>query len=91
MIRVGPRAAWLAVVLAVLCAPIEADHIVRGTIRDAHTGEALPATTVQVVGTYRATIANDEGEYALQILSLPASVRVVCIGYHTLVAIIAFW
>lgn len=37
-----------------------------------------------MVGTYRATIANDEGEYALKVSALPATIRVVSIGYRSL-------
>ena len=79
------NACFPAFVLAcALAANATAEHIVHGTIRDATTGEPLAAATVQIVGTYRATIANDEGQYALKVPALPATVRVVNIGYRSL-------
>ncbi len=76
--------AWIVCIITALSTAAGAEHIVRGVIRDAQSGAALSAATVQIVGSYRATIANEEGQYALQISTLPAVVRVVCIGYHTL-------
>ena len=55
--------------------------LVRGTVTDAATGQPLPAATVQLAGTYRGTIANDEGEYSLKVQQLPATVKVSYIGY----------
>jgi hypothetical protein len=71
-------------IFAALSTAAGAEHIARGTIRDAQSGAPLPAATVQIVDTYRATIANAEGQYALRVSALPARVRVVCIGYHTM-------
>ena len=55
--------------------------LVRGTVIDATTGQSLPAATVQLAGTYRGTIANDEGEYSLKVQQLPATLKVSYIGY----------
>ena len=55
--------------------------LVRGTVTDAATGQPLPAATVQLAGTYRGTIANDEGEYSLKVQQLPATLKVSYIGY----------
>lgn len=55
--------------------------LVRGTVLDAATGQPLPAATVQLAGTYRGTIANDEGEYSLKVQQLPATLKVSYIGY----------
>ena len=54
---------------------------VRGTVIDAATGQPLPAATVQLAGTYRGTIANDEGEYLLKVRQWPATLKVTYIGY----------
>ena len=54
---------------------------VRGTFTAASTGQPLPAATVQLAGTYRGTIANDEGEYSLMVQQLPATLKVTYIGY----------
>ena len=53
----------------------------RGHTRAADTGEGLPVATVQIVGTYRGTIANERGEYLLAVPELPATLRVTYIGY----------
>ena len=55
--------------------------LVRGTVTDAATGQPLPAATVQLAGTYRGTIANDEGEYSFKVQQLPATLKVSHIGY----------
>ena len=55
--------------------------LVRGTVTDESTGQPLPAATVQLAGTYRGTIANDEGEYSLKVQQLPATLTVSYIGY----------
>ena len=54
---------------------------VQGTVLDSATGEPLPAATVRLAGTYRGTIANDEGEYRIEVRRWPAAVRVSHIGY----------
>ena len=75
--------ARLAILAALWTAP--AAHaqpwLVRGTVLDAATGQPLPAATVQLAGTYRGTIANDEGEYLLKVQHLPATLKVSYIGY----------
>ena len=60
-----------------------AEYLLQGHIRDAETGKVLPAATVQIVDTYRGTIANESGEYALDLKGLPAVIRVMYIGYAT--------
>ena len=54
---------------------------VRGTVVDAATGQPLPAATVRLAGTYRGTIANDEGEYRIEVRQWPATLGVSHIGY----------
>ena len=48
---------------------------VQGTVVDAATGEPLPAATVRLAGAYRGTIANDEGEYRIEVRRWPATVN----------------
>ena len=55
--------------------------LVRGTVTDAASGRPLPAATVQLAGTWRGTIANDEGEFLLEVRRLPAALKVSYIGY----------
>ena len=54
---------------------------VRGAVLDAATGQPLPAATLRLAGTFRGTIANDEGEYRIEVRSWPATLRVSHIGY----------
>ena len=53
----------------------------QGTVVDAATGEPLPAATVRLAGAYRGTIANDEGEYRIEVRRWPAALRASHIGY----------
>ena len=71
---------------AILCANGASARGVRlqGRATDAATSEPLALATVQVIGTFTGTIANDEGEYALKVSALPATIRVVSIGYRSL-------
>ena len=56
---------------------------IRGTITDARTGETIPSATLQVEGTYRGTITNRNGRYAIRTERLPATLLVRYIGYET--------
>ncbi len=55
---------------------------VTGVVRDAQTGETLPAATVQIQGTLSGTITNDQGEFALNVTQRPATLTVRYIGYQ---------
>ena len=77
------RSHWFIGLFLALTSPVAAAPLI-GTVRDAESGEGLASATIQVVGTYRGTIANGEGAYALQVPQLPATIRVICIGYRTL-------
>lgn len=55
---------------------------VRGTVTDAETGDPLPAANIQIDGTYRGTITNDEGRFTLDLEALPATLVVRFIGYE---------
>ena len=74
----GP--AFLAALLSVAGAHPQ-PGLVRGTVTDAASGQPLPAAAVQLAGTWRGTIANDEGEYQLEVRRFPAALKVTCIGY----------
>ncbi|MEE9170219.1 MAG: carboxypeptidase-like regulatory domain-containing protein, partial [bacterium] len=60
---------------------LSAQKVIRGTVKDAKTGETLPAANIQIEGTYRGTITNDDGKFALKIRELPATLLVSYIGY----------
>jgi hypothetical protein len=71
------------VLLATLwCASqVAGQTVVRGTVRDASTGDALPAANIQVEGTYRGTISNREGLFELRLEEIPSTLIVRYIGY----------
>ena len=60
---------------------LDAQVLVRGTVRDADTGLGLPAATIQVKNTFYGTVANDDGEYILEVESFPVMLLVTYIGY----------
>ncbi|MFZ0391248.1 MAG: DUF5686 family protein [Calditrichia bacterium] len=60
-----------------------AQSLIKGEIRDAETGVSLPAANIQVAGTYKGTISNEQGRFILKPDSLPAILVVSYIGYET--------
>jgi len=55
--------------------------VISGFIRDKETGDPLPAANIQIEGTLKGTISNDQGAYILKLDDLPASMLVTYIGY----------
>ena len=60
-----------------------AQHVVRGSVRDAVTGEPLPSANILIEGTYRGTITNAEGRYELVVQEHPATLLFRYIGYQS--------
>ena len=58
-------------------------QILRGRVSDAVTNESLPAATVQIAGTYRGTITNNDGMYEIAVDNLPVDIVVRYIGFRT--------
>jgi hypothetical protein len=58
-----------------------AQKIVHGSVKNADTGEFLPMANMQVEGTYRGTITNDQGNYILELKKVPAVILVKYIGF----------
>ncbi len=56
--------------------------IFHGSVRDSETNEPLPITNIQIEGTYRGTITNDDGNFSIRLDSLPANLIVRYIGYE---------
>ncbi len=54
---------------------------VRGHVRDAKTQVLLPLANIQIEGTYRGTVSNDDGAYILELYDMPAVLLVRYIGY----------
>lgn len=63
--------------------PVHAQKVVTGRVTDASTGEPLPAANLQIDGTYRGTITNNDGFYELRLEELPATVLIRFIGFET--------
>lgn len=57
--------------------------ILEGSVRDNVTGEALPGATVQIEGTYKGTVTNVQGAFAIAAQALPVVLEVRYIGYVT--------
>ena len=65
---------------------LETPKSIRGYIKDADTGTALPAATIQVIDDFKGftgTIANEDGTYSLPLRALPAVLKITCIGYRS--------
>ena len=73
--------------LLFICFPIQflfaQTFTISGKVKDAATGEALPAASIRVVGTSRGTIANVNGEYRLSLAQGDYTLAFVFIGYNT--------
>ena len=64
-----------------LTTPAFGQKIITGSVRDAESGESLPAANIQIEGAYEGTITNADGEFSLKIEALPAVLVVRYIGY----------
>lgn len=60
-----------------------ADRLIRGTVVDGTSGEALPGASLQVEGTFSGTITNAEGVFELHVPKEKARLIVRFIGYAT--------
>lgn len=54
-----------------------------GRVTDAETGEGLPAVNIQVEGTFRGAITNNDGFFDFPVSELPATLIFRFIGYET--------
>ena len=62
---------------------IYAQYTVSGFVRDAETRDELPAANIQIIGTLRGTITNQEGRFNLELDRLPVTLHITYIGYET--------
>ncbi|MBN2416848.1 carboxypeptidase-like regulatory domain-containing protein [bacterium] len=62
---------------------LAAQHIAEGVIYDMETGKPLPYANIQIVGTYKGTISNDNGRFRLPLETLPAELLIRYIGYES--------
>ncbi|MFC1539408.1 DUF5686 family protein [Candidatus Latescibacterota bacterium] len=57
--------------------------VIHGIIRDSDNNKPLTAAHIRIEGTRSGTISNDEGEYNLEIPSLPSIIVISIIGYNS--------
>ncbi len=69
--------------LLIVCPELFAYKILHGSVQDFKTNEPLPMANIQIEGTYRGTITNDDGDFSIRLDSLPVSLIVRYIGYET--------
>jgi hypothetical protein len=73
----------LLFILTIFRAADGQSYMLRGRVFDNQTGEPLVAANIQIVGTYRGTISNENGRFQLEILDFPADLSISYIGYQT--------
>ena len=76
----------ITLVFLLLLIPITsifAQVTVTGDVHDSKTGESLPSANIWIKGTYKGTITNAEGEFRITIDSLPATLMIRYVGYHS--------
>ncbi len=82
----------IGLLLLVILLPslLPAQKIIQGTIRNAETGEPLPAANIIIQGVYQGTVSNSNGFYRLAIADslLPATVEVRYIGFYSIARMI---
>jgi iron complex outermembrane receptor protein len=76
------RCGFLAVVMLLASNAVSAQNrMVRGTVTDAETGEALIGATVTVVGTTRGAVTDIDGNYGVEIPTGSTQLRIAYTGY----------
>ena len=73
--------------LLFICFPIQflfaQTFTISGKVKDAASGEALPAASIRVLGTSRSTITNVNGDYRISLTQGNYTLAFVFIGYKT--------
>ena len=70
-------------VLSILCSGVCLGQItIQGKVVDAHN-QPIPSASLQVVGQTQGVATDFDGNFSLQLESLPASIRVSSIGFVT--------
>ncbi len=59
-----------------------AQHLVKGTVSDAETGETLPGADILEVGTYNGTTTDINGKFTLEVSSPDATLKISFVGYE---------
>lgn len=73
----------LLTLMALLCAITDLHaQLLKGSVKNSQTQEALPAVSVMVKGTGLGTYTNNAGEFQLTVGALPVTLTVSSIGYE---------
>jgi len=70
-----------SLIFILLNSQILSQEIIRGIVKDSQTNQGLPVANIQIEGTYRGTITNNEGNFNLKINDFPATIIITYIGY----------
>ena len=73
----------IVLLLFLFTQPSFAQKIISGVVKDAATGENLPAANIQIEGTLKGVIASREGKYSINVEHVPATLVVRYIGYES--------
>jgi len=74
---------FLPFLMLVYFSAVNAQSIINGMILDAKTRRPLPAANIQISGTYRGAIANQDGFFILTIRRPQADLLISYIGYES--------
>ncbi|MCK5075414.1 MAG: carboxypeptidase-like regulatory domain-containing protein, partial [Calditrichia bacterium] len=72
---------YLILIFIILISSLNAQTIINGKIEDALTGKPLEAANIQITGSFRGTISNQDGEFSLGLTQIPSEVVISFIGY----------
>jgi len=72
----------LILIISGFCQVTSAQSEINGYVYDAENKESLPAATVQIEGTYRGTITNNDGKFSIKIDEYPVTLLARFIGYE---------
>jgi hypothetical protein len=83
MLKIVLKNIFFILLYTSICGVGFAQKIVRGHVEDAKTGESLPATNIQIEGTYQGTISNQDGDFSIPVETIPSNLMISYIGYES--------
>lgn len=61
-----------------------AQSVVKGTVKDASTGEVLPGANIVIKGTTQGTTADFDGNFTIEVMDFPQTLVISSVGYKTM-------
>ncbi len=74
---------YLTLLLFAAVGQVWSQITISGFIWDQETSEPLVAANIQITGSYRGTISNDDGKFRIELQQLPDTLIISYIGYET--------